>query len=75
MTFAVSAMAEKEFPMPDITTIRLIAPDLTATTAQADSQPDMLITATAEQTEDVELNCIAEEREGGKRRKISLNAL
>lgn len=56
--------------MLDIASIKLIAP-----TTQMGSQINEVTTATTEQTEDAELNRIADEREGGKRIKVSLNDL
>ncbi len=61
--------------MPDTTLIKLTAPVLTATLAQTDSRINEVTTATVEQTEDIKLNCIADENEGRKRVKVSLNDL
>lgn len=61
--------------MPDTTLIKLTAPVLTATIAQTDSRINEVTTATVEQTEDTKLNRIADENEGRKRVKVSLNDL
>ncbi|HFK4759680.1 TPA: hypothetical protein ACG0MZ_001182 [Citrobacter farmeri] len=64
--------------MPSTTIIKHTSPiltDLTDATVQINSQLNVLATATIEQTEDAELNRIADEREGGKRIKVSLDDL
>ncbi|APR30761.1 hypothetical protein BTW28_07060 [Citrobacter freundii] len=61
--------------MPDTAIIEFTNPtltDLTAVTVQTDSRPIVLATKLEE---DAELNRIADEREGGKRIKISLDEL